>query len=311
MSNNFILQHRIDILTELNLMTYDFMGSWNPTTGANAPLYDMDGHPEFSVHGCVENWKAGGGRPDQINLGLPFYGRSFAGAGITHFGQSHSGNADTITWSDDEGSPQYFNIVDKISQFTYVRDPITKTQYAYNNVGFVSYDDEQAICDKCEYAMDHSLNGFIIWEISGDILRDLSTPLLDACNNKLNNPGVRCDDINDVTVQDTAAATVDTTIVDTTIVDTSDVTVQDTAVAAAATVDTTIVDTSVIVETVPITIEDSNQVDDTDTLVDSTTMVEQWYPHQGFGFCVNDGMQLELYIAPVHIYVSITFAFDV
>ena len=83
MSNNFILQHRIDILTELNLMTYDFMGSWNPTTGANAPLYDMDGHPEFSVHGCVENWKAGGGRPDQINLGLPFYGRSFAGAGIT------------------------------------------------------------------------------------------------------------------------------------------------------------------------------------------------------------------------------------
>ena len=288
MSNNFILQHRIDILTELNLMTYDFMGSWNPTTGANAPLYDMDGHPEFSVHGCVENWKAGGGRPDQINLGLPFYGRSFAGAGITGFGQSHSGNADATTWSDDEGSPQYFNIVDKLSQFTYVRDPITMTQYAYNYVGFVSYDDEQAICDKCEYAMDHSLNGFIIWEISGDILRDLSTPLLDACNNKLNNPGVRCDDISDVTVQDTA-------------------------VAGVATVDTTIVDTIVTVETVPVTLEDSNQVDNTDTLVDntSTTMVEQWYPHQGFGFCVNDGMQLELYIAPQHIYVSITFAYDV
>ena len=94
--------------------------------------------------------------------------------------------------------------------------------------------------------------------------------------------------------------------------DTSDVIVQDTAVAAVATVDTTIVDTSMTVETVPVAIEDSNQVDNTDTLVDtSTTMVEQWYPHQGFGFCVNDGMQLELYIAPVHIYVSITFAYDV
>ena len=40
--------------------------SWNPKTGSNAPLYDMDGSPEFSVHGCVENWKAGGGDPGQM-----------------------------------------------------------------------------------------------------------------------------------------------------------------------------------------------------------------------------------------------------
>ncbi len=40
--------------------------SWNADTGANAPLYDMDGSPEFSVHACVENWKAGGARPDQM-----------------------------------------------------------------------------------------------------------------------------------------------------------------------------------------------------------------------------------------------------
>ena len=55
-------------LQELNLMTYDFHGSWNTETGANAPLYDMDGSPQFSVHGCVVNWSQGGGRPDQINI---------------------------------------------------------------------------------------------------------------------------------------------------------------------------------------------------------------------------------------------------
>ena len=52
-----------------------------------------------------------------------------------------------------------FNIVDKLSQFTSVRDTQTMTQFAYNANGFVSYDDERAICDKTEYAMNHNLNG--------------------------------------------------------------------------------------------------------------------------------------------------------
>ena len=40
------------------------------------------------------------------NIGLPFYGRSFSGSGLTKFGQANDGSADTITWIDDEGSPQ-------------------------------------------------------------------------------------------------------------------------------------------------------------------------------------------------------------
>jgi hypothetical protein len=41
--------------------------TWDKKTGPNAPLYDMvGGTPGLSVHGCVENWKAGGGRPDQM-----------------------------------------------------------------------------------------------------------------------------------------------------------------------------------------------------------------------------------------------------
>ena len=39
-------------LTELNLMTYDFHGSWNDKSGVNAPLYDQDDSPDFSVHGA-------------------------------------------------------------------------------------------------------------------------------------------------------------------------------------------------------------------------------------------------------------------
>ena len=41
--------------------------TWNKKTGPNAPLFDMvGGTPGLSVHGCVENWKAGGGNPNQM-----------------------------------------------------------------------------------------------------------------------------------------------------------------------------------------------------------------------------------------------------
>jgi chitinase len=187
--DNQDIAHVGSVLTELNLMTYDFHGSWNEKTGVNAPLYDQDDSPEFSVHGCVENWIEGGAPMEKMNIGFPFYGRSFLSA--EHLYQPHDGNDDT-TWHADEGVPQYYNIMDKMDEMTSVRDDQTMTQYCYGNTGVVSYDDPRAICDKTHYAQERGLNGYIIWELSGDLMPDLSTPLLDAANAKLLDPGLDC-----------------------------------------------------------------------------------------------------------------------
>lgn len=117
----------------------------------------------FSVDGCVENWILGGAPKSKINIGLPFYGRSFLKS--KGLNEPHDGN-DKNTWFWDDGSPQFFNIVKKLPELVSVRHEPTKTQYAYkdsNMGGLVSYDDEEAICDKTEYCIDHELNGFIIW----------------------------------------------------------------------------------------------------------------------------------------------------
>ncbi len=91
----------------------------------------------------------GGVSPSVINIGLPFYGRSFRVA--KGLNETHDGN-DKDTWYRDDGSPQYFNIVEKMPELTSVRHEPTKTQYAFKESGgLVSYDDEQAICDKAEY----------------------------------------------------------------------------------------------------------------------------------------------------------------
>ena len=95
-------------LTTPNSSLSDFHGSWNDVTGIDAPLYYQGwGNEEFNVHSCVQNWLDGGGTRDKINIGLPFYGRSFLSA--TGLNQHHGGS-DTIHWGQDEGTPQYYSM---------------------------------------------------------------------------------------------------------------------------------------------------------------------------------------------------------
>lgn len=59
-------------------------------------------------------------------------------------------------------SKHSFNILEKLPGMVSVRDELTKTQYAYLNTtmgGLVSYDDEEAICDKTEYCLENELHG--------------------------------------------------------------------------------------------------------------------------------------------------------
>jgi len=173
-------------------MTYDLHGSWDSVTGVNAPLYYQGfGDDRFSVDACVNAWKAGGAPSSKIGLGMPFYGRSFKNA--SGLNKAHGG-LDDINWSLDDGIPQYFSIMDKMNTMTSVRHDISKTPYAYfnNGSGFVSYDDERSICEKTDYLLENDLKSFLIWELSGDLMDDLSTPLLDVMNTKLSNPDLDC-----------------------------------------------------------------------------------------------------------------------
>mmetsp|Transcript_18470 Transcript_18470/g.38287 ORF Transcript_18470/g.38287 Transcript_18470/m.38287 type:complete len:838 (+) Transcript_18470:89-2602(+) len=216
--NKIEVSKLVGVMTEFNLMSYDFHGSWDSVTGTNAPLYPQGfGNDEFSIDRCVENYVRLGVPREQINIGLAFYGRSFKYA--TGLNQPHGGN-DLANWGEDDGTPQYFNIWKRLPEMTQVRDNKSKTQYAYFTepgrkldmttetnpagggtlqvpsssypTGLVSFDDERSICDKVHYAQEKQLNGFIIWELSGDLLEGLHTPLLDITNKKLANPSMRC-----------------------------------------------------------------------------------------------------------------------
>lgn len=69
-------------LDYINLMAYDFNGGWNAFTGHNSPLYTgpadaSDFQRILNVHHSVSYWLQQGAPASKINLGIPFYGRSF------------------------------------------------------------------------------------------------------------------------------------------------------------------------------------------------------------------------------------------
>lgn len=176
-----------EVLTEMSLKSFDLHGTWAEKVGVNSPLQDqpVDKFPSAgkSVQGCTESWIQRGADIAKINVGVPFYGRTFAGANRLY---GPHGGSDTTHWKEYGGQPQYHEILDNLSEMISLRDDVTMTQYAYfEDGGLVSYDDMQSICDKVEYAMENSYHGIYIWDLSGDFTATFSSPLLDTVNMKL------------------------------------------------------------------------------------------------------------------------------
>jgi chitinase len=64
-------------------MTFDFHGTWSKVVSVNSLLYDDQGLKN-SFDGCVEPWLRDGVDKSKINVGLPFYGRSYGRATELH-----------------------------------------------------------------------------------------------------------------------------------------------------------------------------------------------------------------------------------
>jgi len=167
------------ILDQLNIMTYDFSGPWDPISNHNSPLYAP--RPEDSTHNVDAAFKkyhtVYGIPSEKINLGVPFYAHTFSNCTELH--APHAGS-DTVHFSKDGAF--YYDIVTIMDKFTRRWDDRAKAPYlvSTNWNMLVSYDDEESIRCKAQYVVENNARGLIIWEITGDYLPDHRTPLLDA-----------------------------------------------------------------------------------------------------------------------------------
>lgn len=163
----------------INIMTYDFYGSWERKTGHASALMDPSGQNQFSVDSAVRIHMNNGVPANKIVVGCAFYGHSWSGVSNSNNGlyQSFSGSVnDEITYTQLISS-----YIDK-NGYTRYWDSQAKAPYLWNGNTFVTYDDEQSLQEKAAYIKSKGLGGAMFWEYT----QDFSGTLLTALWNNLN-----------------------------------------------------------------------------------------------------------------------------
>lgn len=174
------------LLDFINVMTYDYYGSWSGATGHVSPLFQNPADPSQagSLKTSMDLFANQYAVPRQkLNIGTPFYGYEFDGTDQLW--------AQCLTCVN--SSPNYAPYIkDLINQQGWTRnfDNVAMAPYLTNpdipgaNIpGFITYDDESTTALKTTYVMkNRGFGGMFTWELSGDY-DGTSQTLLDAMFN--------------------------------------------------------------------------------------------------------------------------------
>ena len=161
----------------VNVMTYDYHGGWETSTHFNAPLDAGSDFPlgvtdPLNLANSVEVWRAGGLPAHQLTIGLPLYGRGWAGAGATNNGlfQRASGLS-AGTW--EAGVLDAWDVLEGEAlraDCTRHWHEVASVPWLYCTDGtFITYDDHDSLAAKAQLAVDEDLRGVMFWSMDADV----------------------------------------------------------------------------------------------------------------------------------------------
>ncbi|KAI5862163.1 glycoside hydrolase family 18 protein [Durotheca rogersii] len=151
-----------------NLMAYDYSGSWDTVSGHQANVFaygprNGTGLARPNTDDAVRHYVGQGVEARKIGMGLPLYGRGFAGtAGL---GRNYTGLS--------TGGPQpgvfYYRQLPRAGAAERY-DGEAQAAYSYDDARreLVSYDNVRSAAFKAAYLRRRGLGGAFFWEASGD-----------------------------------------------------------------------------------------------------------------------------------------------
>jgi chitinase len=168
------------LLDFMNVMTYDFYGTWSGATGLVSPLFQDPADPEQagSVKTSMDLYENQYAVPvSKLNIGTPFYGYEWDGVDTlwTSCASCTSASWNYGTYIEQRINQQgWTNHVDKAASAPYLTNSTIP--------GIITYDGVNSTAHKVKYVKSRGFGGVFTWELSADY-DGKSQDLLDAMYN--------------------------------------------------------------------------------------------------------------------------------
>lgn len=154
----------------INVMTYDFHGTWDPQTNHHSALYGSPADPStgdqrsYNTHDAIQAFRSRGVPASKLNVGIGFYGRGWTNVSSANNGLYQSGSAAPGTY--EAGNEDYKVLKTKAG--THHVDTTARAHWLLSGNQFWSYDDPSMVFEKMQYVKNQNLGGAFFWEFSGD-----------------------------------------------------------------------------------------------------------------------------------------------
>ncbi|KAM9759181.1 acidic mammalian chitinase-like [Menidia menidia] len=180
----------------INVMTYDFHGTWERFTGHNSPLYrgshDSGDLIYFNTDYAMKYWRDNGTPVEKLRMGFASYGRTFRlASSATGVGAPASGAASAGPYTREAGFWSYYEICTflKGASTQWIDDQ--KVPYAFKNSEWVGFDNRESYDVKVRYLQEQKFGGAFVWaldldDFAGKFCGEGSHPLLSHLRKLLN-----------------------------------------------------------------------------------------------------------------------------
>lgn len=175
-----------------NIMSYDLHGAWDMPNKWTGPY--LNAHTNLTeIRDALNLLWRNDINPDQVNLGLAFYGRTYTvNPDCVQKGCVYKSAGRQGACSGEAGillNSEIFEIISK-NNLTPVFDKEAAVKIVYWEDQWVSYDDDETLKIKADFARENCLGGVMVWALThdnaqSDALQDLSF----AVGRKFTRPG--------------------------------------------------------------------------------------------------------------------------
>ncbi|XP_068598928.1 acidic mammalian chitinase-like [Brachionichthys hirsutus] len=157
----------------INVMTYDFHGTWERFTGHNSPLFrgehDHGDLIYFNTDFAMKYWRDNGTPVNKLRMGFAAYGRTFRLTSTdTSVGAPASGPASAGPFTREAGFWSYYEICGflKGASMQWIEDQ--KVPYAFKGNEWVGFDTRESYDIKVRYLQEQNFGGAFVWALDLD-----------------------------------------------------------------------------------------------------------------------------------------------